>query len=87
MMAGALSTGFRNQDSFMYRSQYGVKSVLMDDDNCDCLTTLSMGSGMCGAGQSTSYGPARVFGVDNLNDPYCDTPKPTNSLSLYYAEA
>jgi len=74
------------QDSFMYRDQFGLKSVILDDDNCDCLSTLSMGSGMCLASQDTRYGPEREFGVDNLNDPGCDTPKPTNSLSLYFAE-
>ena len=86
VMAGALAAGFRPQDSFMYRDQYGLKSVLLDDDNCDCLSTLNFGSGMCLAGQDTKYGPAREFGVDNLNDPGCQTPKPTNSLSLYFAE-
>lgn len=35
-----------NQDSFMYREQNGVKSILMDDDNCDCLTTLNIGHGV-----------------------------------------
>ena len=86
VMAGSLSAKFRDQDSFMYRDQYGVKSLLLDDDNCDCLSTLSMGSGMCLEGQQTRYGPARVFGVDNLNDPGCDTPTPEKSLSLYFSE-
>ena len=40
-----------NQDSFMYRVQNGVKSVLLDDDNCDCLSSLSFGHGLCGTGQ------------------------------------
>jgi len=74
------------QDSFMYREQFGVKSLLLDDDNCDCLSTLSMGSGMCNAGHDTRYGPARVFGVDSLDDPSCQTPKPTNMLELYFNE-
>ena len=30
------------QDSFMYRVQNGVRSLLLDDDNCDCYSTLSM---------------------------------------------
>ena len=84
MMRGSLSAKFRDQDSFMYRDQFGLKSVLLDDDNCDCLSTLSLGSGMCSGGQSTSYGPEREFGVDNLDDPWCETPKPTKSVSLYY---
>jgi hypothetical protein len=43
----------------MYRGQEGVKSLLLDDDNCDCLSTLSMGHGLCGTGFSTQYGPVR----------------------------
>ena len=57
-----------NQDSFMYRSQYGVKSILLDDDNCDCYSSLSIGHGMCGSGFSTSFGPKNRFGVDALYD-------------------
>ena len=68
----------------MYRTQNGVKSLLLDDDNCDCLTTLSMGHGMCGTGFSTSYGPANRFGVDLLYDPHCQTPNPQWGLSLYF---
>jgi len=74
------------QDSFMYREQFGVKSMLLDDDNCDCLSTLSMGSGMCSADHSTKYGDAHVFGVDTLDDPHCQGPKPTNMLELYFNE-
>ena len=59
------------QDSFMYREQNGVKSLLLDDDNCDCLSTLSMGHGMCNAGHSISYSKPNVFGVDKLYDPGC----------------
>lgn len=72
------------QDSFMYRDQNGVKSLILDDDNCDCLSTLSMGHGMCAAGHSTSYGKANVFGVDKLYDPGCQGPSPANGLSLYF---
>lgn len=74
----------RVQDSFMYRSQNGVRSVLLDDDNCDCLSTLSMGHGMCNSGFSTSYGPAQRFGVDVLYDTHCQTPDPKHGLSLYF---
>lgn len=68
----------------MYRTQYGVRSVLLDDDNCDCYTTLSMGHGMCGSGFAVVYGPAQRFGVDLLHDPYCETPAPIHGLSLYF---
>ena len=73
-----------DQDSFMYRSQAGVKSLLLDDDNCDCLSTLSFGHGMCSAGFSTSYGPANRYGVDALYDDHCNTPRPSVGLTLYY---
>ena len=72
------------QDSFMYREQNGVKSILMDDDNCDCLSTLNIGHGMCGSGHSTSNGPANRFGVDALYDPKCMAPRPEIGLALYF---
>ena len=72
------------QDSFMYRQQNNVKSILLDDDNCDCLTTLNIGHGMCGSGHSTSYGPANRFGVDALFDPRCYAPRPEIGLTLYF---
>ena len=68
----------------MYRVQYGVKSVLLDDDSCDCYSTLSMGHGMCGTGFNTKYGPASRFGVDLLHDPECETPNQQNGLTLYF---
>ena len=74
-----------DQDSFMYRSQAGVKSLLLDDDNCDCLSTLSLGHGMCAAGFSTNYGPENRFGVDALYDNYCNTPRPSVGLTLYFS--
>ena len=65
------------QDSFMYRTQNGVNSLLLDDDNCDCSSSLSMGHGMCNAGHSTSYSKPNVFGVDKLCDPGCRGPSPS----------
>ena len=73
-----------NQDSFMYRDQNGVRSILLDDDNCDCISSLSMGHGMCGGGHSQSYSPANLFGVDTLYDPGCSAPLPDNGLTLYF---
>ena len=73
-----------NQDSFMYRAQNGVRSLLLDDDNCDCYSTLSMGHGMCTSSFSTSYGPSGRFGVDLLYDTYCQTPDPKRGLALYF---
>ena len=72
------------QDSFMYREQNGVKSLLLDDDNCDCLSSLNLGHGMCLAGHSTSHSKANVFGVDALYDSGCHGPVPTTGLTLYF---
>ena len=80
LMTGTLSSNFQNQDSFMYRSQNNLKSLLLDDDNGYCHTTLNMGYSLDGANSHDSVG------VDNLNDPYCDLNKPSNSLSLYFTE-
>ena len=68
----------------MYRTQNGVKSLLLDDDNCDCLSTLSMGHGMCGATHSTKYSQVGVKGVDVLSDPGCNGPRPDIGLTLYF---
>lgn len=69
-----------NQDSFMYRTQGLTRSLLLDDDNCDCLSTLNIGGSMCAAGAGTG----RNHGVDLLYDPTCGVPKPSNGLRLYY---
>ena len=46
------------QDSFMYREQNGVKPILLDDDNCDCLTSLNIGHAICHETHSTDHDPA-----------------------------
>ena len=72
------------QDSFMYREQNGVKSILLDDDNCDCLTSLNIGHGMCYASHDTNNGPANQYGVDTLYDENCQVPRPSVGLTLYF---
>ena len=72
-----------DQDSFMYREQNGVKSVLLDDDNCDCLSSLSLGHGMCGAGHDPSYSNVTSYGVEALYDPGCHGPRLGIGLTLY----
>ncbi|CAH1239209.1 ADIPOQ [Branchiostoma lanceolatum] len=74
----------RAQDSFMYRTENGVKSILLDDDNCDCYTSLNIGHGMCLAGHNTRYGPRGQYGVDALYDSYCNVPVPSIGLELYF---
>ena len=69
-----------NQDSFMYRSQGSAKSFLLDDDNCDCLSTLNIGGSMCAAGT----GRGKDYGVDSLYDPSCGVPNSSNGLHLYF---
>jgi hypothetical protein len=72
------------QDSFMYRTQNGVRSFLLDDDNCDCKTTLQAGHGMCESSHQTQYSANGVYGVDILNDDSCRGPLPGNSLEIYF---
>ncbi len=73
------------QDSFMYREQYGVKSVLLDDDGCECYSTLLLGHGICHVGHNPSYSPAYHYGVDTLFDPVgCPAPPPDIGLTLYF---
>ena len=72
------------QDSFMYRDQYGVRSVLLDDDGCECFSTLLLGHAMCGAGHNPKHSPAYRYGVDTLSDPGCALPPPGIGLALYF---
>ncbi|CAE7318762.1 unnamed protein product [Symbiodinium pilosum] len=83
------------QDTFMYRDQDGIRSFMLDDDGCDCHSTLSMGHAMCGGGCSQSYGNCKITGgVDKLSDAqmtgsagsghHCTGPATDYGLSLYY---
>lgn len=72
------------QDSFMYREQNGVKSILLDDNNCDCSSSLNIGHGMCRASHDTSFSPANQYGVDTLYDRVCQGPRPSVGLTLYF---
>ncbi|XP_066302863.1 uncharacterized protein [Branchiostoma lanceolatum] len=72
------------QDSFMYRTENGVKSILLDDDNCDCYTSLNIGHGMCLAGHDTRFGPRGQYGVDALYDSDCNVLVPSIGLELYF---
>jgi len=74
------------QDSFMYREQSGVKSFILDDDGCDCATTLSAGASMCGASWNIAYGGEMAYGVDNLKDLNCESTQPDKSMSMFYRE-
>ena len=73
-----------DQDSFMYREEEGVKSVLLDDDNCDCYSSLSLGHALCLTVHNTGYGPTGQYGVDALYDSYCNVPRPGVGLTLYF---
>ena len=77
-----------HQDSIMYRQQDGIRSFLLDDDKCDCQSTLSMGHAMCGNSCSNSYGDCKIpGGVDILRDDGCRGPSHKNGLALYYLVA
>ena len=70
-----------DQRAFMYREENGVKSVLLDDNNCDCLSTLSLGHGMCHNGSRSAS--VNSFGVDTLYEPSCQSPRSGIGLTLY----
>ncbi len=62
-----------------------MTGFILDDDNCDCQTTLNAGAPMCYATWNSSYGDGIMeFGVDSLNDKGCSTPEPERSLKLYF---
>ena len=74
VMAGNQPTS-RDQDSFCYTDKGGVISLLLDDDNSRCASTLSMG---CDRDFCLD------FGVDKLDDVFCSPNHPSRSLSLYF---
>lgn len=76
------------QDSWQYREEHGVKSFLLDDDTCDCKSTLNAGHAMCGGGWNQTYAQPDDaewrYGVDTLNDGGCLGPIPTRKLELFF---
>ena len=72
------------QDSFIYREQYGVKSVLLDDDSCECYSTLLLGHAICRDGHEALWSPAYHYGIDTLFDPGCSAPPTDIGLTLYF---
>jgi len=78
----------RDQDAWKYRVSEGVASFLLDDDGCDCLSTLNAGHAMCGGSWNQQYaqpdGAYLRYGVDTLNDGGCLGPLPERTLELYY---
>lgn len=81
VLAGTMHT--TPQDAFMYRTQDGVKSFLLDDDTCSCQSTLEAGATMCGADNNgCAYGCSK--GVDNLNGAGCTYATVDKGLSLWF---
>lgn len=77
------------QDSWQYRVSEGFASFLLDDDTCDCYSTLNAGHAMCGgSGWDQTYaqpdGAYLRYGVDTLNDGGCLGPIPSRRLELFY---
>ena len=66
------------QDSFAFYPVNGVYSLILDDDNCYCQTTLEMGYRICTNSDSTS-----TFGVD-MADRGCGQPTTKKSLFLFF---
>ena len=90
-MPTVIAGGFHGvaQDTWQYRVSEGVASFLLDDDSCDCVSTLNAGHAMCGdSGWNQTYaqpdGAYLRYGVDTLNDGGCLGPVPTRQLELYY---
>lgn len=89
VLSGSGYTG--DQDSWQYRSSEGVTSFLLDDDTCDCNSTLNAGHAMCGSSgwdqtYAQPYNAYLRYGVDILAGGGCNGPLPTNSLELYFRE-
>lgn len=76
------------QDSWQYRMSEGVKSFMLDDDTCDCYSTINAGHAMCGGGWNQQYaqpdGAHLRYGVDSLYDPGCQGPTPERKLEMFY---
>ena len=68
------------QDSFMYRWGNSTRSILLDDDNCNCESSLSFGHDLCGYYSWNEY----QKGVDTLYDPRCTKPRAGVGLTLYF---
>lgn len=76
----------RDQKRFMFREEKGVKSFLLDDDECSCFSTLEAGHPLCGASSDSSVVP-NILGVDILNGEGCTGPMGTGrSLELFVRE-
>jgi hypothetical protein len=89
ILAGSSYSG--DQDSWQYRTSEGVKSFLLDDDTCDCNSTINAGHAMCGGSgwdqtYAQPYNAYLRYGVDVLAGGGCNGPLPMNSLELYFRE-
>lgn len=77
-----------DQDAWKYRDSEGVVSFLLDDDGCDCQSTLNAGHAMCGGGWNQTFaqpdGAYLRYGVDTLYDGGCRGPVPERTLELFY---
>jgi hypothetical protein len=64
---------------------------MLDDDTCDCESSLNAGHAMCGttSWEQTYAQPFSAYlryGVDVLNGAGCNGPLSINSLELYFRE-
>lgn len=89
VLSGGSYTG--DQDSWQYRTSEGIKSFLLDDDTCDCNSTINAGHAMCGGSGWTQdyaqpYNAYLRYGVDVLPGGGCNGPLPINSLEIYFRE-
>jgi cysteine-rich repeat protein len=75
----------RDQKRFMFRDEKGVRSFLLDDDECSCFSTLEVGHPLCGASSDPNKVP-NLLGVDILNGEGCTGPNTGRSLELFVRE-
>ncbi|KAA0161835.1 hypothetical protein FNF31_03620 [Cafeteria roenbergensis] len=72
----------RDQKHFLYRYSNGVRSFLLDDDQCSCFSTLEAGYTLCQGTEQVS----NSLGVDKLNGEGCTSPGFSTSVELFVRE-
>jgi len=83
------------QDTFVYREKAGIKSIMLDDNKCDCHSSISAGHGMCADAASSDRTDSQLWGnngdltataigVDTLGDNFCTVPKESRKLQFFF---
>ncbi|KAA0150819.1 hypothetical protein FNF28_07209 [Cafeteria roenbergensis] len=75
----------RDQTYFVYRYSNGVRSFLLDDDQCSCFSTLEAGYTLC-RGPDDLGNVEGSLGADKLNGEGCTSPGFSTSVELFVRE-